>query len=395
MVSYAKKTLRIGIAAGEASGDLLAAKLLQTLRARGFQIISEGVTGPNMIGQNCQSLASIDVLAVMGLSSVLKRLPKIICLRRALIRHFIRNKPDIFVGVDAPEFNLGLEKKLKDHGIPVIHYVVPSVWAWRQNRVKTLAKLDRVFSILPFEIELLKKFKVPVTFVGHPLADELPSITMTDARTQLNLPQTATIIALLPGSRENEINYLGRLFIQVAKACHNINPSLIFAVAMINQKRAEQFIEIWKKTEPQLILKIVIQQTHQVLACADVVLVTSGTATLETMLFKKPMVVVYKLSKLMFAILKRIVRVRFIALPNLLANRLLVPEFIQKDATVDHIVKALFEYLQNPDKVRALKKIFDQITQQLRYRANERAADSLLDVLQIHQECINDDNTKT
>jgi lipid-A-disaccharide synthase len=386
VVSYAKKTLRIGIVAGEASGDLLAAKLLQTLRARGLHIISEGVTGPSMIAQNCRSLASIDVLAVMGISSILKRLPKIICLRRSLIRHFIQNKPDIFIGIDAPEFNLALEKKLKQHGITVIHYVAPSVWAWRQNRVKTLSKFDRVLAILPFELALLKKFKVPVTFVGHPLADELPSITNTDARTQLNLSQTATIIALLPGSRENEIHYLGRLFIQVAKCCRDINPNLIFVAAMTNQKRAEQFIEIWKKTEPQLILKIVTQQTHQVLAAADVVLVTSGTATLETMLFRKPMVVVYKLSKLMFAILKRIIRVRFIALPNLLANRLLVPEFIQKDATVDHIVNALFNFLQNPDKVRALKKSFDQITQQLRCGANERAADALLDVLQMHQE---------
>ncbi len=383
MAYSVNRVLRIGIVAGEASGDLLAATLMQSLRDRGVVIEAEGVVGPHMLQQGCRALASIEELACMGIPEILKRLPRLIRLRYRLARHFIKNKPDIFIGVDAPEFNLGLEKKLKKHHIPVIHYVCPSVWAWRQRRVKKIAKaVDLVLALLPFEVAFLQKYGIPVTYVGHPLADALPMhYDREHIRRQFNISLQATVIALLPGSRSNEIAYLGKLFIQVAQRCRQLNSDLLFLAAMVDKKRAEQFTQIWRKTAPDLTIRILQQKTHAVIAAADVVLVASGTATLEALLLKKPMVVVYRMANISYWIARLLVRVRFIALPNLLADSALVPEFIQGDATVTSLVEALFNYLHHPQEMAVLEDAFIKIHQQLRCNASLRASEALLNLL--------------
>lgn len=386
MASFVKLPLRIGIVVGETSGDLLAADLCKELKRRQIPFSVSGIAGPELQQQGVRSLFPMERLSVMGLGEILKQLPQLLRCRREITEYFIAHPPDIFIGVDAPEFNLDLEKKLKKHGIRTLHYVSPSVWAWRRWRLKKIAKaVDLMLCLFPFEKCFYEEHDIPVQFVGHPSADEIPcTIDSLAARKTLGLPESAAIIAILPGSRRNEINYLGELFLKTAQRCYQQNPKLFFVVAMVNQEREQQFLQLAKQITPDLPLQLVRGQSRQVMAAANVVLLASGTATLEAMLLKKPMVVAYRMSKLSYWMAKLLIKVDYIALPNLLAKKLLVPEFIQEKANVDNLSQALLYYLNNADIVSKLEKEFLVLHQQLRCHASKQAVDAVLKILSTH-----------
>lgn len=369
--------------AGEASGDLLGAKLIQALRERYPDLQVEGLGGPAMIAAGCRSLFDIERLAVMGLIEPLLRLPDLIKLRRGLYRHFTAHRPDIFIGIDAPDFNLGLEIQLRRTGIPVVHYVSPSVWAWRQGRIHKIAKaVDLMLTLLPFEAAFYEKNHVPVRYVGHPLADQIPlEPDLIAARRALCIEEKATYVAILPGSRRQEIRHMAEPFLHAAKQAWEQRPHLKFLTSHINEQRYQEFYEYYKKLAPDLPLQFFTCRSQDVVAAADAVLVTSGTATLETMLFKKPMVIAYRMSRLTHQIAKRIVKTRFIGLPNLLADEYLVPELIQGQARPEQICHHLLDYLDHPEKVRTLAGRFTQLHQGLRADSANSIADAVLSVI--------------
>lgn len=369
--------------AGEASGDLLGAKLIQALKERCPDLQVEGLGGPAMIAAGCDSLFDIERLAVMGFIEPLMRLPDLFKLRRDLYQHFTTNKPDIFIGIDAPDFNLGLELKLRQEGIPVVHYVSPSVWAWRQNRIHKIAKaVDLMLTLLPFEAKFYEQHQVPVKYVGHPLADQIPlNPDKMAARRALCLDENATYIALLPGSRRQEINYMAEPFLLAAKKAWEKNPNLRFLTSHVNEQRYQEFYDYYKQLTPDLPLQFFTRRSQDVMAAADVVVVTSGTATLETMLYKKPMIIAYRMSWFTYQLAKLLVKTPFAGLPNLLANELLVPELIQDAATPDAIATHILDYLDHPEKVTALQQKFLTLHEKLRANSASVIADAVLSVI--------------
>jgi lipid-A-disaccharide synthase len=375
--------LKIAILAGEASGDLLGAKVITALRARYPDLQIEGIGGPAMIAAGCNSLFDIERLSVMGLVEPLKRLPDLFKLRRDIYHHFIRHRPDIFIGIDAPDFNLGLEIKLRRAGIPIVHYVSPSVWAWRQNRIHKIAKaVDMMLTLLPFEAKFYEQHHVPVRYVGHPLADQIPlEVDVIAARRALRIDEGGRYIALLPGSRRQEIRHMAEPFLLAAHKLWKRNPDLRFLTSHINEQRYHQFMTCHQQLTPDLPLQIFTRRTHDVIAAADAVVVTSGTATLETMLLKKPMVIAYRMPWLTHQLAKFLVKTPFIGLPNLLAGELLVPELIQNAATPEAIAAQLMDYLDFPEKVAILQEKFKAIHQVLRQDSASATADSVYNLL--------------
>ncbi len=375
--------MTIGILAGEPSGDLLGAGLINALRQRNPEFNFTGIGGPAMINAGCVSLFEMERLSVMGLIEPLFRLPELFRIRRDLYQYFIQHRPSLFIGIDSPDFNLGLELKLRRAGIPVIHYVSPSVWAWRQKRIFKIAQAtDLVLTLFPFEADFYHKHQVPVKFVGHPLADLIPLHTDKKMiRQKLNLDLNATYVAILPGSRLNEIKYLAEIFLQSATQIWKKRPEIKFITSAVNEKRDQEFKQMAAKVAPDLPLTFFQGCSHDVMAASDAVMVTSGTATLETMLFKRPMVVAYRMANLTYQLARHLVKLRFISLPNLLADERLVPEFIQSTATPENISAAIVDYLDHPEKIDELEKRFLEIHERLRCNANEQAADAVLNLL--------------
>lgn len=378
---------RIGILAGEASGDLLGAKLIQAVRERCPDLLIEGIGGPSMIAAGCHSLFDIERLSVMGFIEPLFRLPDLIKLRRDLYHHFINNPPDVFIGIDAPDFNIGLEIKLRLAGIPVIHYVSPSVWAWRQYRIHKIAKaVDLMLTLLPFEATFYEQHHVPVRYVGHPLAEQIPLLPdKMAARRALCIDENATYVALLPGSRRQEIRYMAEPFLYAAKQALQEKPNLRFITTHVNEQRYQEFYEYYKQHTPDLPLEFFTRRSHDVMAAADVVVVTSGTATLETMLYKKPMIIAYRMSRLTHWLARMLVKVPYAGLPNLLANERLVPELIQEDAHPTAIAQHILDYLNHPAKVHELQNKFTELHQTLRFDSSDTIANTVLEVIRKHK----------
>lgn len=376
--------MKIGILAGEASGDLLGAGLVSQLRLQYPNLTVNGIGGPFMMREGCNSFFNMERLSVMGFYEPLLRLPELIKIRSELFKQFTKDKPDLFIGIDSPDFNLGLELKLKKAGIPVIHYVSPSVWAWRQKRIHKIAKAtDMVLTLFPFEADFYRQHNVPARFVGHPLADAIPmQSSKLAARQELDIDADAEYLALLPGSRRSELKYLAELFITTAKHCLQKRPQLQFITSAANDLRNKEFQEICKRLAPELPIHFFVKQSHAVMAAADVVLVTSGTATLETMLFKRPMVIAYRIGPITFQIAKRMIKLQWIGLPNLLANESLVPEFIQEAAQPESVAAALLDFLNHPEKSEKLIKKFSEIHQQLRCNANVQAAEAVRNLVE-------------
>lgn len=374
--------MKIGILAGEASGDNLGAGLISKLRTLQPNLQIAGIGGPAMIKAGCHSLFEMERLSVMGFYEPMMRIGELLRMRRELLRYFTHNRPDVFIGIDSPDFNLGLELNLRKIGIPVVHYVSPSVWAWRQKRIHKIAKATNlVLTLFPFEADFYQKHQVPSCFVGHPLADVIPlKPDKIKARQTLGIATDETYIALLPGSRRSELKYMAEVFIKTAKQCLQKNPKIKFITSAANAARYKEFQEKCQQLAPELPIHFFIGKSHDVLAAADVVLVTSGTATLETMLFKRPMAIVFKTGSITFQIAKRLVKLQHIGLPNLLANQGLVPEFIQDAATPSVLSETLLDYLNHPEKTAILEQAFLEIHNQLRCDASLQAAKAVNDL---------------
>lgn len=377
--------MKIGIIAGEASGDILGAGLLTALKESNPDLQVSGIAGPKMMEVGCEKIYNMESLSMMGFVDPLLHLPELIKIRRGIYKHFLKENPDVFIGIDSPGFNLGLELKLHQAKIPVVHYVSPSVWAWGHKRIFKIAKaVDLMLTLFPFEEQFYKSHNIPVCFVGHPLADQIPlESNQSAARKRLELDQDKIYIAILPGSRASEIKHLAKLFITVAYRCWKLRPQIEFITSAVNAKRFKEFQNEWRTTMPQVPIKFFQARSHDVMEAANVVLVGSGTATLETMLYKRPMVIAYRLSSFMFQVAKRLVKVPFIGLPNLLANEKLVPEFIQSEAKPEALTMALLDFIDHPEKVEALQKRFTELHLMLKRNASQQAAEAIQELIKM------------
>ncbi|MBT2151025.1 lipid-A-disaccharide synthase [Pseudoalteromonas sp. SCSIO 43095] len=377
------KQLRIGIVAGELSGDILGEGLIKALKIHFPNAIFEGIAGPKMQAQGCRTLFDMDELSVMGLVEVLGRLPRLLKIRKQLVQHFIENPPDVFIGIDAPDFNLRVEKPLKDAGIKTVQYVSPSVWAWREKRIHTIsAATNLVLALLPFEKEFYDKHQVPCTFVGHTLADDI-ALKHDDskARSQLGLSADDKVLALLPGSRGSEVGLLSETYIKTAAQLQAQNPALKVVVPLVNEKRKAQFIAILNATAPSLNVNLLDGQSNLAMQAADAILLASGTATLEGMLYKKPMVVGYKIKPMSYWIFKTLFtfNIKYFSLPNLLADEELVPEFLQRECNVANLTAALTPMLNSDNK--ELKARFLAIHEKIRLNASKQAAKAVAELI--------------
>lgn len=374
-----KSSLCIALVAGEASGDTLGAGLMASLKQRHPNVRFIGVGGPKMEAQGLVSMFPMERLSIMGLVEVIGRLPELIKRRAKLIKEIIAAKPDVFIGIDAPDFNLGIELKLRKAGIKTIHYVSPSVWAWKQKRVFKMKKAcDLVLTLFPFEAKLYENFDVPVSFVGHPLADIIPvQVDRVAAKAKLGMSQEDRVVALMPGSREGEISRLASVFLKTADIILDRYPNTKFVIPCANQQRKQQIEELLKSH--QLPITMLDGQSHEALAACDVVLIASGTATLEALLYERPMVVAYKLAPLTYWMAKWLVKSAYFSLPNILAGRLLVPEMIQDQAEPDKLFAKLQPLLEG--KTHEQIDSFGFIHVALRQNASEKAAEATLKLI--------------
>ncbi|ARA80018.1 lipid-A-disaccharide synthase [Pseudomonas amygdali pv. tabaci str. ATCC 11528] len=372
------KPLCIALVAGEASGDILGSGLMRALKVRHPDIRFIGVGGPLMEAEGMQSYFPMERLSVMGLVEVLGRLRELLARRKLLVQTLINEKPDVFIGIDAPDFTLNIELQLRRAGIKTVHYVSPSVWAWRQKRVLKIREgCDLMLTLLPFEARFYEEKGVPVRFVGHPLADTIPlESDRAAARAGLGLAQEAPVVALMPGSRGGEVGRLGGLFFDAAELLLAQRPGLRFVLPCASPQRRAQVEQLLQGRN--LPVTLLDGQSHVALAACDAVLIASGTATLEALLYKRPMVVAYRLAPLTFWILKRMVKSPYVSLPNLLAQRLLVPELLQDDATPEALARTLLPLI---DDGQAQTAGFDAIHRILRRDASNQAADAVLSLL--------------
>lgn len=383
-----KKNPTIALVAGEVSGDILGAGLIRQLKIHYPQARFIGIAGPRMLAEGCESLVDMEELSVMGLAEILKHLPRLLKIRNNVIQTMLREKPDVYIGIDAPDFNLGVELKLKANGIKTIHYVSPSVWAWRQNRIHKIAKAThQVLAFLPFEKAFYDKFNVPCRFVGHTMADAVPlKPDRIEARQRLNLDANQRYLAILVGSRGSEVAFLTEPFLQTALLLKQRFPDLQFLVPLVNEKRRAQFEAIKAQVAPNLAMHVIDGNARQVLIAADAALLASGTAALEAMLCKSPMVVGYKMKALTYCLAKRLVKSKYISLPNLLADEMLVPEMIQEECDPALLVEKLAVYFSTEEAAlehrRVLIQRFTDLHRLIQCGADQQAAQAVIDLLE-------------
>ena len=370
------KSLRIGIVAGEASGDILAAGLIKQLKKRYPNAHFVGIGGPKMLAQGCQSLFDMEELSVMGLVEVLSRIRRLLFVRKSLLQYFLANPIDVFIGVDAPDFNLGLELKLKNRGIKTVQYVSPTVWAWREKRIFKIAKATNlVLSIFPFEKAVYDKHGIPCEFVGHTLADDIdvaPNKAAT--RKALNIQADDTVLAVLPGSRKSEVDSLLDIFIQSSVLLTQQLPSLKILIPVINRQRKNQVESYLASHLPAVDYRVVIGHSRQVMIAADAVLLASGTATLEAMLCKRNMVAAYRLNKVTHLMMKWLYKAKYFALPNVLADEKVIPELLQEDVNPVNIAQLLLPMLKDHSVQQQLHDKFTELHLALKKNADEQAA---------------------
>ncbi|MDR7343144.1 lipid-A-disaccharide synthase [Pantoea alhagi] len=378
----AARPLTIALVAGETSGDILGAGLIRALKARHPDARFVGVAGPRMLAEGCESWYDMEELAVMGIVEVLGRLPRLLKIRRDLTRRFSALKPDVFVGIDAPDFNITLEGRLKQRGIRTIHYVSPSVWAWRQNRVYKIGRAtDLVLAFLPFEKAFYDRFNVPCRFIGHTMADAMPlQPDKAAARRSLGIDEQALCLALLPGSRSAEVEMLSADFLKTAQRLREKWPQLEIVVPLVNARRREQFEQIKAEVAPELPVHLLDGQGREAMIASDAALLASGTAALECMLAKCPMVVGYRMKPSTFWLAQRLVKTDYVSLPNLLAGRELVPELLQDDCQPEKLAAALAPLLAQGATRDQLLATFSELHQQIRWNADEQAAEAVLEL---------------
>jgi len=369
--------LRIALVAGEASGDILGSGLMRAIKARHPDVEFIGVGGPLMEAEGMVSHFPMERLSVMGLVEVLGRLRELLAKRKELVQTLIDQKPDVFIGIDAPDFTLNIELQLRRAGIKTVHYVSPSVWAWRQKRVLKIREgCDLMLTLLPFEARFYEEKGVPVKFVGHPLADTIPlQADRAAARVELGLGE-GPVVALMPGSRGGEVGRLGGLFFDTAERLLVSRPGIKFVLPCASPQRREQIEQLLAGRDLSVLL--LDGRSHVALAACDAVLIASGTATLEALLYKRPMVVAYRMAPITFWILKRLVKSPYVSLPNLLAQRMLVPELLQDDASAEALAQRILPLL---DDAQVQTAGFDEIHRTLRRDASNQAADAVLGLI--------------
>ena len=374
----------IGMVAGEASGDLLGAHLIAALRSHLPRTTFIGIGGPKMQAEGLSSLFPMERLAVRGYAEVLRHYPGLVWMRRKLRLALLEAQPQLFIGVDAPDFNLGLEAGLKRAGVPVVHYVSPSIWAWRGGRIAAIARsVDHVLTLFPFEPAIFSKAGVAASYVGHPLADLIPEQDQTaGARDQLKIAPESKVIALLPGSRQSELRYMADTFIATAKLLARKIEQPLFLVPLVSRETREMFeAALYRSGADSLNLTILFGHAREALAAADVALVASGTATLEAALLKKPMVITYKMAGGSWLLMRRMGYLPYIGLPNVLAGEFVVPELLQHDATPENLAQALHNALNDSVLRARLPRRFSAIHRELKCNTAEQAARAVLPLL--------------
>ena len=374
----------IGIVAGEASGDLLGSHLIRALKAHRPDLEFVGIAGPKMIGEGAKSLFPMEALSVRGYVEVLRHLPRLLKMRRQLRHYFLQNPPDLFIGIDAPDFNFNLERKLKRRGIRTIHYVSPSIWAWRKGRMGNIRKaVSHMLALFPFEPALYEKAGVPVTYVGHPLADILPlKPNMKAARENLKLQPKRLVITMLPGSRQSEVQQLADLYVKSARLIAEVRPDAQFLVPLITRETRARFEQAMYTNEgEELPIQILFGHAHMAMEAADVVVVASGTATLEAALLKRPMVITYRMPALSWQILKRMNYLPYVGLPNVLAERFVVPELLQHNATPEKVADAVLKFASDKALAADVDAEFTRMHEILRQNTQEKAAQTILSYL--------------
>jgi lipid-A-disaccharide synthase len=377
--------VRIALVAGETSGDTLGAALIEGLKRRFPQAQFAGVAGPKMRAAGCEAWHDIESLSVMGLTEVIAHLPRLMSLRAKLRRRLIDWAPDVFIGVDYKEFNLGLARQLKRAGLTTVQYVSPQVWAWRQGRVRTIGEsVDLVLCLFPFEPDFYREHGVRAAFVGHPLADQVPmEIDQAAARAELGIEPSARVLAVLPGSRRGEVEKLAGCFAGAAELLVRRYPGLVTLAPMVTPHLRDLFAAQCAELAPTANVRFLDGQARRVLAAADVVLVASGTATLETALSKRPMVVAYRLGAITAFLLRtlKLVKTQHFSQPNLLARKELVPEFFQEAASPENLANALAHWIEHPDAVARVRDEFAALHASLRCDGAERAANEVAELL--------------
>lgn len=370
--------------AGEPSGDVLAAGMVAELKRQYPNAVIEGIGGPNMMKNGFHSLFDMETLSVMGLVEVLSHLPAILKIKKQLLTHFEKNPPDIFVGIDAPDFNLRVEKTLKARGIKTMHYVSPTVWAWREKRIHKIAKAcNRVLGLFPFEQQVYDKYQVPYTFVGHTMADAIAiEPDQKAARQSLGLDSDQRVLAVLPGSRRGEVETLLPVFLETIEAIHSKQSDITFVIPAANEHRLAQINDILSNSDnaqARLPIKISQGTAREAMIASDVILLASGTATLEAMLCKRPMVAAYKLAPLTYRIMQRLYKAPFFTLPNLLANEAIIPELLQDDVNAENMSKQLLNFFESDNSV--LISRFTDLHHTLKCNADKTAAKAVVEEL--------------
>jgi lipid-A-disaccharide synthase len=376
--------MRIAIVVGETSGDMLGIGLMKALKKQYPDATFEGIGGPLMEAEGFKSFVPMERLAVMGLVEILGRLFELLKVRKKLVKYWQQNPPDVFIGIDAPEFNTQLEYKLKTSGIKTVHYVSPSVWAWRSKRIHKIKKsVDLMLTLFPFEAKFYQEHDVPVSFVGHNLADSIPFENQADdARQVFNIEPNEKVVCLMPGSRGSEVEKLCPVFLQTAERIAQHNPDVRFILPAANHVRKQQIEQFIEEMKPAAKIEVIDGHSKTCMQAADVILLASGTATLEGMLLKKPMIVSYIVSSITAMIMRRLLKQDFISLPNLLAGREVVPEILQEHATAENLAKAVNERLEDESLIHQLQETFLFIHKQLKRGANEQAALAIVNLLE-------------
>lgn len=378
----------IAIVAGEASGDILGAGLINALKIHYPEAKFIGIAGQKMLQAGCETLFDMEELSVMGLVEVIKHLPRLLKIRQSLIESLINIKPDIFIGIDAPDFNIGVELKLKQHGIKTLHYVSPSVWAWRQNRIHKIAQaVNMMLVFMPFEKAFYDQHQVPCRFIGHTLADALPlKPDRLEACEFLQIDPTQRYLAILVGSRHNEVAFLAETFIKTAILLQQQYPDIKLLVPLANQKRRQQFEQILQQVAPNLEVILIDGHAKQAMIAAEATLLASGTAALEAMLCKSPMVVGYKMKASTYWLAKRLVKTNYISLPNILANDLLVPEMIQEQCEPELLAAKLAIYFSKEEQdlrhKAQLRQTFTDLHRSIQQDADKLAAEAVVTLLE-------------
>ncbi|MFA5171333.1 MAG: lipid-A-disaccharide synthase [Sulfuriferula sp.] len=383
MDTVKRRPPRIAIVAGEASGDLLGSHLIQAIKAHCPDAEFYGIAGAKMIFAGARTLYPLEKLSVNGYVEVIKHLPELLNIRRKLKNTILADPPDLFIGIDAPDFNLGLETALKAHGIPTIHYVSPSIWAWRGGRIKTIAKaVSHMLVVFPFETAIYQKAGIPVTYVGHPLADTLPAKPDREGtRARLNLPLTQPLIALLPGSRVSELKQHAQLFVETAQLIQARYPEVRFVTPLISRETREIFTAAMYACEHPPRIQIMIGHADYALVAADIALIASGTATLEAAMLKRPMVITYRVPKMTAYLMRRQAYLPWVGLPNILANRDIVPELVQENATAPQLADALMALFEDKARRADIETEFTRQYLSLKQNTAEKMAAAILPYL--------------